>query len=246
MRAEKREILGTWEHFWESGVNLGRLATELLPDVASGRKWKAVSNKCQETSGQTKSDHAIWGVRCKLIAANANLLIFAKHLYEYQNENTSDLQRRFVLRLDYSVRYVYYYVYSPQRRLLIKGPNPTSRTIILLLSPAKKEMKKETKKPNCVCVCVEVGNWGQTNKKLGETVLKLCISICVWLCVFVSLCVYIYACVCFLGVANWVCVYACVCMYVCVGMCVFMFSWSGQSSRQKLLGTPVCSKSKLS
>ena len=42
------KILGTWEDFWESGVNLGRLATELLPDVASGRKWKAVSNKCQE------------------------------------------------------------------------------------------------------------------------------------------------------------------------------------------------------
>ena len=148
--------------------------------------------------------------------ASANLLIFARHLYEYQNENTSDLQRRFVLRLDYSVRYVYYYVYSPQRRLLIKGPNPTSRTIILLLSPAKKEMKKETKNLNCVCVSVEVGNWGQTNKKLGETVLKLCISICVWLCVFVSLCVYIYVCVCFLGVANWVCV----CMHVCVCMCV--------------------------
>ena len=60
---KKGKILAAWEHFWESGVNLGRLATELLPDVASGRKWKAVSNKCQKTSGQTKSDHAIWGVR---------------------------------------------------------------------------------------------------------------------------------------------------------------------------------------
>ena len=60
---KKGKILGTWEDFWESGVNLGRLATELLPDVASGRKWKAVSNKCQETFGQTKNDHAILGVR---------------------------------------------------------------------------------------------------------------------------------------------------------------------------------------
>ena len=129
--------------------------------------------------------------------ASANLLIFAKHLYEYQNENTSDLQRRFVLRLDYSVRYVYYYVYSPQRRLLIKGPNPTSRTIILLLSPAKKEMKKETKNLNCVCVCIEVGNWGQrTNKqKVGRHRFEI-VYIC--LCVAVCLCV------------------RCVCMYVCV------------------------------
>ena len=110
----------------------------------------------------------------------------------------------------------YWVPYSPQRGLLIKGPNPTSRTIILLLSPAKKEMKKETKNMNCVCV--EVGNWGQINRKLGDTVLKLWISACFWLCVFVSLCVFVYACVCVC-----MCVFVflkwpieCVCMYVCV------------------------------